>query len=47
MARPAPFTLADFARLLPPPPEVPISLEEMDRAMAEAAEEALPDGKTL
>jgi AbrB family looped-hinge helix DNA binding protein len=37
--RPIQFTLDDFARLLPAPPPVPVSLEEMETAIADAARE--------
>ena len=33
------YTMADFAALLPKPPAEPVSLEEMDAVIAEAARE--------
>ena len=38
--RPVCFALSDFARLLPAPPERPVSLDDMDKAAADAAGEA-------
>lgn len=37
--RPVQYALSDYATLLPPPPATPVSLEEMERAIAEAASE--------
>jgi len=37
--KPVQYSLSDFASLLPPPPVRPVSLEEMEQAIAEAAGE--------
>lgn len=38
-------SLSDFAALLPPPPPVPVSLEEMEEAIREKAGEGLHGGR--